>query len=749
MAPFNPDIKDINPVNPIGWSKPGVVPEKFASVAEAGIKGAASLVGDVTKAADELVKQDAQKAVEDKVNPVRDDYIAQLAAADFSLNLNQAAGGVTQGVVPSTPKPMVPGILTDTGSFDENKAPTPAELKALPQSLELLESAKANGKLSPTAYYGRLMSIASDLRSRYPVGYREYIDKEISKITGVDPANAYIHSILGDINSFMTNHQAEKGKVLSEIMKYQGADPILGPQMYTAVANGTKSLQEGLTWAAKYAAIDYTHQQNTAKFQDYNNGQAYNKSTATLGFRTWTSDQVAAQFDSIITLQGQTPDTIRNITQRAQRGEIKLNSNDYLQLAQNMRGLRDSLASKMFAELNKTGKDRPTSYSTALQGEGNKIIDEALAPYNTVIDALDKKDIGLAYDAHRSVQAFKDQSAQIMFKNPVFAAAAGQLAVVKEMGGESAAAKLLERLLGQGKLNMSPADQKLVELQMANLITAPDARGRDFKEFNSLDEAVTRTDDIEKKLGRRIPSTWREIQNNIDGPKNSLIDPTTPIEIRKATARNYFSPENWETLQKIQPDIRDKNGILQPGRQSWFARFTRPDVAQAIQQLGDPKILKDYNDWVDTNYRALFTEDMQRLGNVNLSPGTRWHLSWDDEDPIRRLKLRFEGGAADVARATGRKLGNETDATTIPFFNEVDKLNKGISGMGNVLRAQGYDENYIKSKALTTLVSNFPPGTAKSINGLPESLIKALGEQARLNKEEEERKKASEAKYKL
>lgn len=729
MASFNPDIKDVQPVNPIGWSKPGVVPEKFASATEASIKGAGQLVGDVVKASDELIKQDAQKAVEDKVNPVRDDYISQLSAADFSLNLNQATGGVNQGIVPSA-KPLTPGVI-EMGSNDE---PTQAELKTLPNSLSLLESAKANGKLSPTAYYGRLMSIAQDLRSRYPVGYREYIDKEISKVTGVDPANAYIHSILGDINSFMTNHQAEKGKVLSEMMKYVGADPQLGTQMYKGVANGSIPLDKGLAWAAQYAAIDYQHQQRTAKFQDAKQGNEYNKSEATMGFQTWTSDQVAAQFDSVITLQGQSPQSIQKIMLDSLNGKTTLGPNDYQLLAQNMRGLRDGLAAKMFSELNKTDERRPYSYARTLGGDGNKIIEESLAPYNRVIDALDKKDIGLAYDAHKSVQAFKDQSANLMWKQPSFAAWAGQMEAFRQVGGDQAVTKLMERQMGLNKLPVM--DQKFIETNLANLSTGPDPRGRDFKNVNNVYEAVKTTADAERKLGRKIPESYREIQNQIDGPNLSLLDPSTPIEVKKNIARNYFSPETNSFLGLIKPDVTDpKTGLVASGRQSWFARFTRPDVAQQIKMLGDPQIQADYNDWVKTNYESLFGEDIKKLGNIDLT-NTKWHLSWNDEDPNRRLHLATENRDTMI-RNTGRR--------TLPYEDEVAKINKGITGMANVLKAQGKSDADVKAAVLNSLQLQL--SSWKSFNGVPEGFIKGLEEQARLTKEEEAKKKETNKKY--
>lgn len=66
------------------------------------------------------------------------------------------------------------------------------------QSLLKLKNAYENGVLSESAYYSRLDAASREMRSRYP-GYVDQIDQSMSRLTGVNPANAVARDILSRI----------------------------------------------------------------------------------------------------------------------------------------------------------------------------------------------------------------------------------------------------------------------------------------------------------------------------------------------------------------------------------------------------------------------------------------------------------------------------------------------------------------------------------------------------------------------
>lgn len=711
MAILNPDLKDINPVNPIGWSKSAEVPSHFASASSEAIKGAGELIKASATAGDELVKESAQRAVEEKIIPERDEEIKRLAAADFTLNLNQAAGSVAPTArEANTTVSDISLINPDPTSGPQNVA----ELKALPNTLSLLDSAKANGKLSPTAYYGRLMSIASDLRSRYPVGYREYIDQQISKITGVDPANAYIHSIMGDINSFVTNQQAERGKVLTEIMKYVGSNPKEGTDMYTGVANGSIPMHVGLGWAAEKAAIDYKHTRNTAEFQEEKMGEEQRKARANTSFNSWLADNAESSINGTFKSKGMDAKTLDQLITMGQRGELKnIGSPQYEAWVQEAMAMKNNFVTKARAELNKTDKTRPYSYARSLGGEGEKAIQEAAAPFNDMIKALQDKELGLAGYTGRVVEALKRDGAHIYWQDPSYRKWAIEVGAYKAAAGDNAMTQLLTR---QNGLQNLPNVNKVYTERLIMNLSSPPVRGG--YNVNGVTDALTRTQQTEEKQGYKTPETYQEIQNLVAGKTGpSLLNPATSLETKKAIAMNFFSPEQNGFLRKIQPSRYEMDGKFVPGREAWYARFTQPDVVNEIERLGDPQVKQNYHEWVKTNYEAIFADNIKLLGK------TYGNRTTQSGEPVQTLNFPIQfNDKTNTVHVLPDKRG--TTYAYVEAKRSVERLNQGIQGLANSYKVLGKSNEEIQEKIIESL--NFSAQSFQGTTGLPERILESM-----------------------
>src|SRR5882672_209847 len=271
MAPFNPPI---NPLNPDDYTRksravdidPGIKPQgvaqnqimphgvmqgdesaKYAGEAEAsGIKSAAvsgtaygDLFKDIVQTVDfagkggvELVKKDIENKVYEVADRERQSY------TDILQKVKAGIG--------------VKNVLDSNAEMTDEES-TPAEVAGLPDSFSALQGARDSGKISGTYYQSRLLAEAKTLRAQYP-GFREYIDQQFSKVTGTNPANAYIHSLVQDINRAASSTAGEKSKMLNFIRSNMDTIPN-APQVYTDYQNDLITSQDVLAKSYPYQKL--------------------------------------------------------------------------------------------------------------------------------------------------------------------------------------------------------------------------------------------------------------------------------------------------------------------------------------------------------------------------------------------------------------------------------------------------------------------------------------------------------------
>src|SRR5260370_37455226 len=107
-----------------------------------------------------------------------------------------------QSVVPQ-PVQMGDGTkVADPSLLDSNAAAdVPAAIDGgLKRIGTLTQARQATSGRNDTLYVQQLNSLAKNLRAQYP-GYRPYIDEQISSMTGMNPANAYVNSLLADLKA--------------------------------------------------------------------------------------------------------------------------------------------------------------------------------------------------------------------------------------------------------------------------------------------------------------------------------------------------------------------------------------------------------------------------------------------------------------------------------------------------------------------------------------------------------------------
>lgn len=731
MAAFNPDVKDVKPVNPIGWSKSADVPSSFASGLSEGIQGLGKLIGLGTTAADELVKQNAQNKAEQIFRPEVDNEISRLAGADFQLKLNQSVNATTnasstQGVAP------ISQSLGDNFVSSDNTLPAP--LKELPKTLSILDGARANGHLSETAYLGRLTALAKDLRSQYPVGYRDYIDNQISKITGVDPANAYMKSLIGDINANLTNAQAEKNKIASKILENIGSDPVNGRDMYMGFTTGKYSKEQALDFIGRNEAIDVTFKRKTQEFQSTEQDKTLATTKAKEAFQEWSSGAVNSWIKGDLEKKGMSLQSIERLITDPNASKT-ITPERWVELSTDVRQQMLTAASKIRDEFTKTGPDRPNSYSKLLGADGPKMLENAIEPYTRILEAIEKKDTGLLFTTQRMVEAANTEMASKLFKDPSMKFFFGTMdAIRKHGGGDSAVTQFFARGLEGG---FGTDWGNYLKVSKAELATPPRTDTESPKQVQNITQFIANTQTLENKLGIKTPESYSEAFSLVTAKDDrpSILNPATPPKLKEAIAQNFFSDKTRGWLNRIASDTVSPGGAKLDGRETWFKNFTRPDVVEEISRMSEGT-RNQYYDWVQTSYEDIFKQSIQDLAKEK--PSGSYTIGWDND--ANKLVFVDKGYRAQQSR-----IGSNARPGFTPIELAVDKVNSGVSGLQNVYTKQGKSSEEVQAKVLESLGLQIEQ--YRMIDNLPTLFKKSLDERYRVL--QEEKRAEEEKKYRV
>src|SRR5882762_2043557 len=146
----------------------------------------------------------------------------------------------------TTPDPQAAKTAGFTGKLASDDTGVPDGLQAGLDKASTLALAKAQGKANDTLYTGALNAMSKQLRAQYP-GHRDFIDEQISKISGINPANAYMQNLLVDIN------RAGQGQDQFQKMILQKAESNMGDpavqKWLLATRQGLPNGFQGLTSA--------------------------------------------------------------------------------------------------------------------------------------------------------------------------------------------------------------------------------------------------------------------------------------------------------------------------------------------------------------------------------------------------------------------------------------------------------------------------------------------------------------------
>jgi len=738
---FNPQAQTASPGGVPNF-KPAGEGMSFKSPLGEALKGLGDLVGTVTQGVDAIIKSNITGDTETQVDPERKKMIGDLEATYGTQAVNQLlrpgertagmnAGAPmepTQAITgPQFPPPEISEIAP--GGLTPGPQKLPKDINDLSGKINAIYNARNDGHISETYYWGRLSDIASDIRSRYPRGYRNYIDNKIQEITGRDPANAYIESLIRDINSNM----GDKNKARDQLIQQFYQSTLIGrpgvPQMINGLINGSKGVEEGVNFLGQIQRDDDKLATSLKRYQEAKARKEGVSDEAAQYANTTIPLIVNSYFRGIKAIGGPdipnlaTPEDLYKLAAKYREGGIKLDAKVAVSLATSVSAWIAAADRAVDEDLQKNGvyKDMATDPEKIKQ-----IKELHFLPLRQLQEAFFKGDLSAAANVINLNEAAKNDFANRMVNDKDMGYNVLALEFFRKTLGDQGAAALIEREPLRGLLNTFSHKGKAIAAQLMT----PDDVGKQLggKDYKSLVDGINSIRISANREGYptdhpQVKKTYEQLFKDIeDGLANKDIKPET----KQALVKSIFSPDNFRVLREIAPDRRDpyNPNVVVPGYQSLFYRLTRPEIAETIKNLG-PEYQHLYMNWVQTAVRTdLFGRDLTRLGEVlkqsTSAEDSLYSIRWDTTDKNFHIKTN------PIVNKDATEGWQRLQRNTMPGLQEtVASLNKGLSGMANVAKGLGLEGTDVDGFVLDQLVQAGVPGLDK-VGQMPSKIVDAI-----------------------
>lgn len=710
MAPLNPSINPTNDPNYRGYSSPINVPDtikpqglqqnqilpkgqeigdrsaEYEGKAKAyGLqaegaqmeaygdlfKGIAQMGEFVGKAGVAIVKKDIEDKVYQVANKEREEYTAALE------KIKQT--GVSNILNPSS-----------------DGATAPDEVSSLSDTLSTLKSARDSGKISSSYYEGRLLAEAKKLRAQYP-GFRQEIDEQFAKVTGSNPANAYIRALTVDINRGASQASSELKKAESFVAQRNGYPN--AATIMQGVRNGQIGMTEAMQWAAPYEREDYELKRRSAIFSDQKMEKETQKTKVGELFDFAAATAVNRSVDTMSGRMGiNSAEDAMKLDSAVKAGIVP--QQQWVQWGQELAIHKTQLQLQMTRDADKSGATRILG-----KEEVNKRIGDSLKPLDMMIDRIYNKDVGGYTRMAQDLKGINEEAQKGLLTHPKLGPYLQMQQAFKEIGGEQNLQKFNLDLI-KGDFN---SDLKTYfgnwQKGIATQFSANNGKG--VSTFNDWIDDIKSKGVKDKKFNEAV---MKEV--------NKITDGTIPEDIRTNYAQAAFSPGNRGMISKLAEG---------EGQSRTFQRWTSPEMTKAMFELGkkNPQVWKNYVDWAqETLANELANKDINSLAEVR-NPHIR--VGWDTEN--KRFvtsydSVRSASEAANMRAGGPQRMTNGSDDTEYQNVQRItNRLNNNLYNYKNIAEAAGIDADTFVLKT----IANTNPQALQNVNSIPYQILRDIG----------------------
>lgn len=698
MAIFNPEIPDIKlraDPNWTGVSHPiqdiPVVSDKSKAL---GIETAATGIEGATKLAESTQEDIIKEKTRAGVETLRD-----VSTAAYESIRNSMVTG-------KTPDPNAMRTAGFTGTLMGASEDVPAGLEAgLDRAGEIGTALAQNtgNKNNKTLYDGALNSLAKELRSQYP-GHKDFIDEQISKISGKNPANAYMDNLLQDINRLAGNKDTIEQKTIQKAFdNYGDHDVQQALRAYHAkLPDSFKNLEETVYRAE---ASKLKHQQIINSHQENEAGDKDDKSLAQFQAQQTASTIAFRNFNPVIAVPGLTSPAMQQKLLDEHRAGLpsSISQENWIQMAQNAHRARDVADAEMKTQFNRLGLS-----GRLKDPAGEKSIrDNELLYFDNQIAAIEKQDVGTIFELQRRAKGLQDQTNYQVATNPDFGDYLRKRAAIREKAGDSwvnflDSEGLKKNYLGPMTSWMNDVTQRIG--------VSDDVRNDGVSKSMTAD--ILQAKKIARDKTNQVdPRVYSDLVHNVE-----LITKAEQMknpEVAKEAVKYAFDPvKNANFYKQFGRDFTDDTGVFHEGKFAYYDVMSGKKIVDSVWKLGDRGSWDTMKNWQETQFKKLFGEEVNNLNSIQGDNSIPMNMRWDDK--THHMVLKF-----DTPPKTDVERNYQKWAT-----DSVGKLNRGIDNLHHMHSKEGGNTDEYVFNMLMGL--GYSPNDRLHGDNMPQRVIEAI-----------------------
>lgn len=680
MATFAPNVQE-NPAYPLqsDQSRPIETPRTDTSK-ELLLKGLGNIGGEAVGLAGEFVEGNIRNELHTGIDDINNQALSRLSEAKVN-----------------------PSLIDK-----ENTQPIPAGLDNLDHKLDTLDMARRGNKYSQTYIDAQRDTLLKQVRSDHP-GFRDYIDETNAKYTREDPANKYISSLIGDINSYQVAQNDKRTKDEAQIWKGINAGWDNAPDILNAYKNGKLGKNPGeaiADWSYKNTRQDYERKKAMDDMAINKDNVEKERQAGETAVTAEAGRQVTNTLDNIYLTSGV---KAQDYPQRVLNGEAQTYSGAQLEQIGDTVLQKKALAQASFMKWASTVD--PSTGKSPMQVVNptrlNEIWGEQAKRFDDTAELYKNKDFGLAYAAHRIDDALERGQDHSLASNPRTANVWNSGKLIAHMGpgfgAEVGKALMEEKDPKTGKSPLSSFHDYFTT-DVLNAVAQPSANPvqPDGKPF-TVNEGITQAQ-TNLKEPDAVSAYAKGTLNLVD----KISDPKYPDQAKHNLAAFAFDPSNAGLLDKFSKD----NQADVYGRLYSYGNIKEVHkLAQADPQLWNNFKTTAYNHFGSSLLHTQLMDLNEIPSNPNLS------VSWNTETHQFRV---------DQWPKTGKFSPQENALITGDYLKakkSIDAINVGLTSISGISKIEHRDANV---DALQFLLS---AGVSKG--SLPHSMLDAVANSKR------------------
>jgi hypothetical protein len=676
MATFAPQLQPMGAPDWTREAKPisDIVPDKSAGLTLAA-------AGEALDSGASLIDTTAKNYLKDKaetgVNNLRD---AQTEALVATRNMQ-----ITQGGDTSAPTSLMP----DTGPA------VPQGVQNGVAKLNQLSAAQAQGggKINDTLYTGAVNALAKQMRAQYP-GYKDYIDEQIKKVSGIDPANAFMKNLMEDINRDNENKKTEvnatrtmlRGLVTDGVTDHSG---VKASDVLAAYDAGKIDINQANKWVNQTQSLNYLIKQKAAVRADQNADQADAKTQAQKDLSDISGKAVSNAWTSLSI--GKNTDTPQKLVAflQSHAGKGDVSDEQAQAIGQQLVAMRQQLFQSQMAVANQGGKNSLISKLGGDPTEAAKTINGQLSTLDLAIQDVFNKNWGSAYSHMNFNNAIKADTTSKLYNVPDDEVRKYNRAVgaINEISPQFARDFFQQSLVG----DVPQHSKEWLKSTKMNILV-PDENGK----LTYVQEAIA---DGKGGQGGAVtsPKTWRDLINF----SSNISNPKINEEQRYNIARGFYDPSHNSTLLSDDNFQLDRviNGKQVPGKYSVWSQLTSQGNMEGVAQLAKthPDVIPMVRAFGEQQFgEQLFSREILDLRGAAEDP-SKFKIKYIDQpgQPPRFEALNPDGTPlntpyrGNTSPVTGPMSASNNMGYTNHIQATVNRLNQGMTGLYNVYKTTG------------------------------------------------------------